>query len=97
MRALFAGSSGTPAQYIAFTTIGNEMLHLNPPSTAGLSHNHGIRTANEGFLQPNLTGLDQNWQHTGIKILSIFVSTLNTTTILTNCHCESVVSAHYQT
>ena len=94
MCALFAGSSGTPAQYIAFTTIGNEMLHLNPPSTAGLSHNHGIRTANEGFIQLNLTGLDKNWQHTGIKILSIFVSTLNTTTILTNCHCESVVSAH---
>lgn len=59
MCALFAGSSGTPAQYIAFTTIGNEMLHLNPPSTAGLSHNHGIRTANEGFIQPNLTVLDK--------------------------------------
>ena len=59
MCALFAGSSGTPAQYIAFTTIGNEMLHLNPPSTAGLSHNHGIRTANEGFIQPNLIGLDK--------------------------------------
>ena len=59
MCALFAGSSGTPAQYIAFTTIGNGMLHLNPPSTAGLSHNHGIRTANEGFIQPNLTVLDK--------------------------------------
>ena len=79
MCALFAGSSGTPAQYIAFTTIGNEMLHLNPPSTAGLSHNHGIRTANEGFIQPNLTGQDQNWQHNGVKILGIFVSTLSTT------------------
>ena len=55
--------------YIAFTTIGNEMLHLNPPSTAGLSHNHGIRTPNEGFIQPNLTGLDQNWQPTGVKFL----------------------------
>jgi hypothetical protein len=80
MRALFAGSSGTPAQYIAFTTIGNEMLYLNPPSTAGLSHNHRIRTANEGSIQPNWFGPKlARWQHTGVKILGIFVISISTT------------------
>ena len=85
MRALFAGSSGTPAQYIAFTTIGNEMLYLNPPSTAGLSHNHRIRTANEGSIQPNLTGVDQNWHVGSIPELKfwVFLFSSISTTILT--------------
>ena len=55
-----------------------------------IAYNHGLQTPNEGFIQPNLTGLDPNCQPTGVQVLSIFVGILSTTITIATVSPQSL-------